>query len=86
MDKNEIEALCVRCVHAGGCTFPVTGEELITSCDGFENISSTWYASCFEQALPDPSRLHGLCGDCSNRATCIYRDREGGTWHCEEYY
>lgn len=27
----------------------------------------------------------GLCWDCENRETCMYRKREGGTWQCEEY-
>ena len=91
-DTQGCEALCARCRRAAGCTIPDESGEPVLSCQVFDSLECVAPANSRESARPasfgsqrDPSRLEGLCGDCGNRVTCVFRLREGGTWHCEEY-
>ena len=86
------EALCARCKRAAGCRIPDESGEPVLSCQVFESFEFVELEGLREDAGPasfgsqrDPIRLEGLCGDCGNRVTCVFRLREGGTWHCEEY-
>ena len=89
---QECEALCARCKRAAGCTIPDESGEPVLSCPVFDSFEFIELAHLREDAgaaslgsQRDASRLEGLCGDCGNRVTCVFRLREGGTWHCEEY-
>ncbi|HNR31097.1 MAG TPA: hypothetical protein PKI11_09425 [Candidatus Hydrogenedentes bacterium] len=82
------QALCTRCASAAHCTIPGETDDPILFCDFFEKIEGAIVWSAEEVCdinQPDPGRLDGLCGDCENRKSCVFRRREGGTWHCEEY-
>lgn len=81
-------SLCIRCARAAGCTIPQESGEPILSCVWFESIeqSSSGYAEDMGNVREgSASQVEGLCGDCGNRESCVFRRREGGTWHCEEY-
>jgi len=86
------EALCARCKRGAGCMIPDESGEPVLSCQLFDSFEFVELASSREDAWPasvegqrDASRVEGLCGDCGTRVTCVFRLREGGTWHCEEY-
>ncbi|HPO13573.1 MAG TPA: hypothetical protein PLI09_09025 [Candidatus Hydrogenedentes bacterium] len=79
------ETLCTKCKWAAGCTFPSESGEPILSCESFERLQGLTRKRTASLASINPSRINGLCGDCGNRETCVFRQREGGTWHCEEY-
>ena len=85
MDNHSNEALCARCAWAGGCRIPSESSEPIMSCETFEHLENLWKTYRLKTSAPDPSRMEGLCVDCGNRKSCVFRKREGGTWHCEEY-
>jgi len=81
------EGLCAECGWAASCTIPADSDEPIVSCAYFERIDVYERRKARDaEAInrPDPSRMEGLCADCANRGSCMFR-REGGTWHCEEY-
>lgn len=35
--------------------------------------------------VTDSSQYKGLCSNCDKRNSCVYVDKEGGVWHCNEY-
>ncbi|NLV39872.1 MAG: hypothetical protein GXY15_01415 [Candidatus Hydrogenedentes bacterium] len=88
MGTREAEALCVTCKWAAGCTIPVDSIEPVLSCGAFTELAVSGHknrAETGDSNRQDPSRVDGLCGDCGCRESCVFRLREGGTWHCEEY-
>lgn len=81
-------SMCIRCARAAACTIPVDAGEPVLACARFEGMDSSSPASASATRIVyeiAPSRVEGLCGDCENRESCVFRRREGGTWHCEEY-
>lgn len=84
MDIHAGEALCTRCALAAACAIPLESEGPVLSCGSFRkvNVATLWRTQT-KQSGPVP--IDGLCGDCGNREACVFRRREGGTWHCEEY-
>jgi hypothetical protein len=88
MNTQTGEGLCAGCMLAAGCTFPGESDEPILSCGTFDSLAGSARKNAkdaCEVNQRDPSRIDGLCGDCGNRESCVFRQREGGTWHCEEY-
>ena len=82
------DILCSRCTRAAGCTIPVESGESILSCATFDTHKMSARESAKkarEINRRDPERIAGLCSDCGNKASCAFRQREGGIWHCEEY-
>ncbi len=85
MQKQASDALCARCAWAGGCLIPGESDEPVVNCETFEPLDMLWRNNGLKSPRPDPSRAEGLCVDCGNRRSCVFRAREGGIWHCEEY-
>ncbi|OQC04266.1 MAG: hypothetical protein BWX80_02552 [Candidatus Hydrogenedentes bacterium ADurb.Bin101] len=88
MKKYVSEALCAQCARAAVCAIPNDTGEIIFSCKSFMRLDEavnrdTSKATVLE--LMGSGRVYGLCGDCENRGHCMFRQREGGVWHCEEY-
>lgn len=82
------EVLCARCDLASTCRIPVEANEDILNCEAFRSIRKVARNPNGKKRpieMRDQSRADGLCGDCGNREDCAFRQREGGTWHCEEY-
>ncbi len=82
------EVLCAQCARAGLCTIPNDTEENIFSCEffvGFKTDVRVNTGPADDAGASDANRTYGLCGDCENRGHCMFRQREGGVWHCEEY-
>ena len=85
MSNQNSEALCAACAWAAGCTIPGESEKAVTSCRTFYSLEKLSQTNGVDVWEPDPGRAEGLCVDCENRVSCVFRKREGGTWHCEEY-
>ena len=85
MSNQASEALCATCAWAAGCTIPGESDGPIESCRTFYSLEKLSQMNGNNVSHSDPSRAEGLCGDCENRSACMFRKREGGTWHCEEY-
>ncbi len=85
MSNQTSEALCAVCAWAAGCTIPSESDTPILSCRTFYSLEKLSRTNNKDACEPDPSRVEGLCVDCGNRSGCVFRKREGGTWHCEEY-
>jgi len=82
------ESLCSRCALAEGCTIPDDSGRLILSCVRFEYVEplfSEHTEDASSTSEKGSSRIDGLCVDCENRGSCVFRGVEGGVWHCEEY-
>ncbi len=88
MKKQQSEALCTHCIQAAVCNISRETEETVLACEAFLRVGSASGTNTQISDIPealDSSRAYGLCGDCENRGHCIFRQREGGVWHCEEY-
>jgi len=82
------DVLCARCDLASTCRIPGESGEDILTCEAFRSMREVFRSPKGGKSsitMPDSSRIEGLCGDCGNRGGCVFRQREGGTWHCEEY-
>lgn len=83
------EALCAVCSWAGRCIIPEESGDPISTCSYFHRLNGSLYANA-EKSSPtnhhDPEWVLGLCRDCAGRNTCMFKQRVGGTWHCEEYH
>ncbi len=79
------ETLCTKCKKAASCTFPGEADEPILSCETFEQIKRLTQKPRVQPSPINQGWINGLCADCVNRKTCVFRQREGGIWHCEEY-
>ena len=77
----------MQCARAVDCTMPEEYGKPVLSCDQFERLLEPRREDRGTAAAPETgfSRMEGLCVDCENRESCVFRRREGGTWHCEEY-
>jgi hypothetical protein len=92
IDSQVYGGLCARCKGSAGCTILRDPDKPILRCKGFDSFQYSVPMGLREKAKEaalgrqrGPSRIEGLCGDCGNRESCVFRQREGGTWHCEEY-
>lgn len=85
MGHHGNETLCLKCAWVTGCAVYSEASSPITACRTFYSQERYQEANHVASSQPDPSRAAGLCVDCENRASCVFRKREGGTWHCEEY-
>ena len=86
--KKAQTGLCTKCKWAGWCPVLRDADKPILWCKGFN--SHDYSVVMGVRLVPDPpqaepSREEGLCRDCGNRDSCMFRKREGGMWHCEEY-
>jgi len=81
--------LCKTCKGAAGCNVPRKATKPVGQCKAFESfeyfVPAILQGQIQHEGWDAVNRAAGLCGDCGARDTCIFRRREGGTWHCEEY-
>lgn len=78
----------MQCAREAGCTIPDELGKPMLSCAWFESLEGVFpggAANPADGSEDRPNRLDGLCCDCENRESCVFRRREGGIWHCEEY-
>lgn len=89
MHTNVQVELCTKCKGAAVCTIPHTEGKPVRQCKTFESfeyfVPAILQGQVQKAGWEAASRVFGLCGDCGNHDTCMFRQREGGTWHCEEY-
>ncbi len=88
MNMQTSDVLCSKCRRGAGCAVPGESGEFIVTCDSFEGIQPFLCRHGKELAGPslrELGRIEGVCGDCENRGSCTFLQREGGVWHCEEY-
>ena len=91
--------LCSTCNSVPTCVLFKHGKQPVIYCELFDdyvpppaiieiNTDVSMTSDTPEGLEPRNTGLintEGLCLDCENRETCMYRKREGGTWQCEEY-
>lgn len=85
MYQKTEEALCINCARGARCRIPLESASPVLSCEKFEDIKAILPDMGNVSSRPEPGRMEGLCVDCENRYSCVFRTQEGGTWHCEEY-
>jgi len=87
MSKDAHIQLCERCKGSAGCDLPrKPGKSACKAFDAFEYfVPAILQGQIRYEGWDAVNRAAGLCGDCGARDTCMFRRREGGTWHCEEY-
>lgn len=93
------QGLCSTCNSVPTCVLFKHGKRSVIYCELFDdyvpppaiieiNTDVSMTSDTPEGLEPRNTGLintEGLCLDCENRETCMYRKREGGTWQCEEY-
>lgn len=85
MNHQAEESLCVRCARGARCRIPLESAMPVLSCEKYEDMQVIREDRNSVPCMPEPGRMEGLCVDCENRYSCVFRTQEGGTWHCEEY-
>lgn len=88
MNIHSGEALCAACSWAARCTIPEESGEPISSCSHFSPFNRAMrsdFSEAAEENQDGPGWVPGICRDCNNRNSCMFEQRVGGTWFCEEY-
>jgi hypothetical protein len=89
--------LCGTCRYAPGCAFHRDHKFTVFHCEEFEfedvpvpRIEERVRPAANPGVHDNPgmsgnAKYPGLCGDCENRASCMFAGPERCAWHCEEY-
>ena len=96
------KSLCQTCIHSETCFHCQNMKAkglAVYFCEEFDysinvlplkNIQNTTGQEPISSSNNDytyiSGRMIGLCINCENRKTCRHPIREGGVWHCEDYY
>lgn len=91
--KAKFPGLCANCSNADHCSYARNARKPVQYCEMYDGYSEEPARADLSEVLrPDPADLRpemphskGLCVNCANRETCVWAQREGGVWHCEEY-
>ncbi len=90
------DGLCSTCINSSGCMYLATRTVPAHFCEQFSTYAppvKTRNANPTVTTVNNPGPFvekangHlGLCVTCDDSGTCMYTNREGGVWHCEEYH
>jgi len=78
------EVLCAVCLWGACCTIPEDSDDPVSSCRRFQPLNCAAPLHADEGQDGDEWGL-GICRDCGNRDSCMFEQRVGGAWSCEEY-
>jgi hypothetical protein len=81
--------ICETCTHRRTCLFRKGNTRPVIECNEYEGADTvrtnrSGREEISSEGVPG-SYYKGLCGNCENRAGCMFASTEGGVWHCEEY-
>jgi hypothetical protein len=83
--KQIILNFCANCKNASTCIYIKNSKHPIVQCEEFESYSVSNKTRYDKSEIITNHKYKGLCQNCDNRETCMYRKPEGGVWHCEDY-
>lgn len=78
---NELNGLCVSCVHFNDCVYRKNSNKIVIQCEVFESVQE----AIDENSITNNMPLKGLCLNCSKSHYCQLPKEPSGVWHCEEY-
>ncbi len=87
---TSLNGLCLTCAYSGRCAFRKNARSGTNFCEEYKTHDrpAPVLPSALVSPVPvknRPSRVKGLCGNCSQYGNCGFPKPEAGVWHCEEY-